>query len=349
MSQSRVATPDRTLEREFKVEAVDVDGSQENGSGRVSSRISDDVDNDRAEMADDLEDEIDVDDEFDDERAEVASDDTSDDDRAEIINDVDEHDDEFEDELVDVGDDREAVPPSRLLNRERTSPSPSTSKKEPRRRPRHMSPQLTDAVRYLLNRYELAHAAGIPQNVAVVSALSGEGVTTVSQALAEVLAVDFSVSVCWVDFSWTSDRGGSSQSGDDSGPGLYDVLLKRAVLGDALVGTPGSAVTHLPAGDITEDDRHAMVRWPELSDVVTKLRGSFDHVVFDSAPLLANSDALALLRYVDSHLLVTKHGATTMRQVKAAAAELETIPSLGALLNKYNPSTPSFVRRLFSE
>lgn len=356
-SQTQATPQDLTLGREFELSMVDLDetlgADRHNGHGRVGSNEAadiDDVDDDGAELADD---------ESDDDQAEMVNDDDEYDDEAEsaLDEDVDEFDDEAEtadeldddepdeDEPDDVGDNRAAVRASRRMSRERTS----TSTTEPKRRTPHMSPQLADGVRYLLNRYELAHAASIPQNVAVVSALSGEGVTTVSQALAEVLAVDFSVSVCWVDMSWTSNRRGSARNGVSSDPGLYDVLVDRAELDDVLVSAPGSAVTYLLPGDVADDDRHAMVRWPHLGDVVADLRGSFDHVVFDSAPLLANSDALALLRYVDAHLLVTKHGATTIRQVKATAAELETIPSLGALLNKYNPSTPSFIRRLFSE
>ena len=51
-------------------------------------------------------------------------------------------------------------------------------------------------------------------------------------------------------------------------------------------------------------DRHRLARSPELASLFEDVTNRFDFVVLDTAPVLANSDALAMLRHAQAHILV---------------------------------------------
>ena len=65
---------------------------------------------------------------------------------------------------------------------------------------------LVESMRYLVGRFQLGEKVELPRRLGVISALHGEGVTTISRTLSAVIAHDLDVRVCWVDFSWPSPR-----------------------------------------------------------------------------------------------------------------------------------------------
>ena len=71
-------------------------------------------------------------------------------------------------------------------------------------------------------------------------------------------------------------------------------------------------------------------------------------MVLDVPPVLTDTSSLALMRFVDAYLLVARQGSTTTAQVRSATEELRTVPTMGAILNRYRSRTPSFFRRLVS-
>ena len=204
-------------------------------------------------------------------------------------------------------------------------------------------PQVTQAVRYLLSRHELSTGQALPQRIAVVSALGGEGVTTVSRALTEVLSSDADASVCWIDLNGATGRGARK-------PPILELKPRRAI-----EGTTGSPARLEPdsswrvadeGGALPGEAGHGRA---ELDELLGKLAAEYQHIVLDMPPLLASGDGLGLLRHADSYILVTRQGANTLAQVSTVASELATIPSLGAVLNDYRTRTPRFVRRFFAE
>jgi Mrp family chromosome partitioning ATPase len=244
--------------------------------------------------------------------------------------------------LVTEGrDHRERPPVGRVRSNHRANFDPGTIGTT--------EPLVAAAIRNVLSRYELSEGRTVPRSIAVVSALRGEGVTTISKSLAHVLASDFSATVCWVDLSWAGSGGSSSRNAESQQPGIYELLTSQLPLKEALVPSDNQRLSMLSAGRVSDGHRYALSRSPKLGDALQDLKEQFDFVIFDTAPVLTSGDALALLLYADACLLVARHGVTTASQIAATAHELHNIPTIGAILNQHRSKTPRFVRRLFDE
>lgn len=255
-----------------------------------------------------------------------------------------------DDRSEDASDDSEAPATDASKDADvRASGSASVTKSHPR---------ISEAVRYLLDRYGMTSATEFPSAISVVSALRKEGVTTVSRSLAEVLSVDFGYTVCWVDVSWAEgapqrQRGlrhrvsGLRRSDDGARlPGLLDVVGGEAQLDDVIRTSDETRVSYLHAGN-TSTSLREVTRSVELHDLFDELSSKFEIVVFDSAPVADNSSALSLIQLAEAYVFVTHHGATTTQQVSEAVRLLEPVPSMGAVLNAYRSRTPRFIRRFF--
>ena len=212
-------------------------------------------------------------------------------------------------------------------------------------------PEVTRAIRYLLYRHELSTGlVHLPQRIAVVSAIPGEGVTTVSRSLAEVLAAEKSSKVCWVDFgAAVRDFGRASLPRPDP-PELPGI---PGVLSDVSSSTaPERELTpvRVPSTSTANDlEVNALSGRPEFDDLLDGLARDYRYIVFDTPPLLSQLDSIGFLRHADAYILVARQGSTTVNQVRMISDELRNIPSLGAVLNDYRSRTPQFIRRFFAE
>jgi hypothetical protein len=138
---------------------------------------------------------------------------------------------------------------------------------------------LISSIRHLENT--LTYNNTLPKCLAVVAALSGEGVTYMSIALATTLANDRQASVCVAELNWytpgmitrlsqpaparpprhkrPADALADSES-FDGGPGLAGVLTQSCTLDQALVATATPNLYLLPAGDLPQHLRPALAR-----------------------------------------------------------------------------------------
>src|SRR6188472_381019 len=72
----------------------------------------------------------------------------------------------------------------------------------------HMTPpRVAGAMRYFLARVQLHDAQGMPERLALTSALVGEGVTYVTRSLAAAIAYDTEASVVVVDLTFRRPAG----------------------------------------------------------------------------------------------------------------------------------------------
>jgi Mrp family chromosome partitioning ATPase len=205
--------------------------------------------------------------------------------------------------------------------------------------------ELADALRGIINRFELRTGERLPKSIAVTSALPGEGVTTASQALATMIAQEMGSFVCWVDCSWlTADSAGDRANGR---PNLLDILADQSRILSAFQASPElPQLMSLAPGPVPESKRNMIVRSPEFERLLGILAEEFDHVVFDLPPVLTSANGLALLRRSDASLLVVRHRSTTLAQVTRAVEATQPTPNLGVLLNRYRTSIPIRLRRL---
>jgi Mrp family chromosome partitioning ATPase len=206
---------------------------------------------------------------------------------------------------------------------------------------------LVEALRYLVGRFQLGQEVELRTRLGVVSAVHGEGVTTISRTLAAVIANDLDLRVCWVDLSWPSPRR-SEAAGPPGSDGIYEVLTGGIELTAALQWTEDPRLAILRAGRIPDAQRQALVRSPHLGTLLDLLEKRFDCVVFDLPPILAGSAGPGLARRMDSYLLVVRQGVTTTRQVRAAVEELRAVPSVGVVLNRFKTRIPKWFAHFFA-
>jgi Mrp family chromosome partitioning ATPase len=208
-------------------------------------------------------------------------------------------------------------------------------------------PSLVESLRYLVGRFQLGDNVELRSRLGVVSALHGEGVTTISRTLAAIIANDLDVRVCWVDLSWPSQRSPQAPElqGDD---GIYEILTGQTELDAALQHTDDPRLMILRAGRIPDPQRSELARSPLLAILLDDLEKQFDCVVFDAPPILAGSAGLGMVRHTGSYLLVVRHGVTTTQQVRAAVDELRTLPSVGVVLNRYKTRVPNWLAHFFA-
>ncbi|MDJ0770835.1 MAG: CpsD/CapB family tyrosine-protein kinase [Ilumatobacter sp.] len=208
--------------------------------------------------------------------------------------------------------------------------------------------ELAEALRTIVNRYELRHGEGLPSTISVTSALGGEGVTFVSQALSTLIAQETGKYVCWVDCSWLAlDH---TVNPMDGRPGLIDILADRSNILSAFQTSPDlPQLMSLTAGSVPQHKRNVIVRSPEFDRLLDVLTSEFDHVIFDIPPVLANANGLTLIRRSDASLLVVRHRATSVNQFQRALEATQPTPNLGVVLNRYRTSIPRRLRRLLGE
>src|SRR5262249_21522683 len=202
------------------------------------------------------------------------------------------------------------------------------------------SAPVTEIIRYMLARLRLGDGDEFPRRLGLTSAISGEGVTFVTRALALVLATDVANRVCIVDLNWWSP---SDWPGPDV-PGVANVLRDELAVSEALqlTGNPGLKV--LPAGRAGVSERPALARSDELAKALDELNEEFEHVLLDLPAVHATSEALTLAETCPSLALVVGQSVTPDSDVKAALDEIEGVPLLGVVLNRSYSKIPRIIR-----
>ena len=73
-----------------------------------------------------------------------------------------------------------------------------------------------------------------------------------------------------------------------------------------------------------------------MGPVLDELRDKFDHVIVDSAPLLASADSMILATLVDGVVLVARAGQTSREMVAAGFHQIRRVRSnvIGLVLNQ---------------
>jgi len=172
-----------------------------------------------------------------------------------------------------------------------------------------------------------------PQTLLIVSALPGEGKTTVALNLSYALARH--ANTCLVDADLRKGRVAGAFN-LATGQGLGDVLSGDAILENSLLEIPGiSNLSVLPAGRC-KGNFGQLICSEEMEQTVARLRQRFGFLVIDSAPILPFVDGRALSTLVDAVVLVGRAGVTTrqaMRRSVELISEVHGAPILQVVLN----------------
>jgi capsular exopolysaccharide synthesis family protein len=187
-----------------------------------------------------------------------------------------------------------------------------------------------EEMRVLKARLERISSSRGLRCVGVVSALPGDGKSTVSLGLAAALAREKGRRILLIDCDLR--RASISQSlGLASAPGLNDWL--EGVIDEApvhLVEAGGFFL--LPAGSSTLA-RPEVLCSPRMEALLRTARKSFDFVVLDTTPVLPVSDAMILQELVDGFLLVIRARHTPREAILECLARLRPDAVVGVVLN----------------
>ncbi|WP_342541574.1 CpsD/CapB family tyrosine-protein kinase [Paenisporosarcina sp. FSL H8-0542] len=91
--------------------------------------------------------------------------------------------------------------------------------------------------------------------------------------------------------------------------GLTNLLMKKASLGDVIQQTPVLNLFLLPSGTIPPYPAE-LLQSEMMSQLMDRLKASFDLILFDTPPILAVADAQILANKSDGSILVVKSGST---------------------------------------
>lgn len=186
-----------------------------------------------------------------------------------------------------------------------------------------------EAIRGLAIRLRPPHADRCTVML-VVSAIAGEGSSTVAANIARVMA-----------------RGGAStllvdadvrrRAEATSLPGLHEALRDGANPLSLLRREPDSGLVILPGGQIDDPGGASQLLTSRAMDqALATLRPKFDTIVVDGAPILSSVDSRALLDLADAALLVVAWDETRRDSLEAAVDSLGANADkvLGIALNK---------------
>ncbi len=180
-----------------------------------------------------------------------------------------------------------------------------------------------------------AGAASPPHKVLVLtSAQPGEGKSTTALYLAAVLA-QHGAKVLLLDCDL---RQGTLATKLDlaATPGLAEVLAGKSAFADSVHSVASLPNLRVVVSGARPDVRAGvLLDSPQMRNVLTAARESFDYVVLNSPPTLGFSDVLSLGHLADGTVLVMRNGLTGRAVVKRSETVLRGagVPVYGYILN----------------
>jgi Mrp family chromosome partitioning ATPase len=188
---------------------------------------------------------------------------------------------------------------------------------------------------------------GNAEALAICSAISGEGKTTVAVGLGTTIAQDYPerrVVVVETDF----ERPVLAEDFEvESYPGLADCLMEDLPVQIAVRPTMLPNLHLVPAGG-PASKAGRLLRSHRMAVALQALRESYDLVILDVPAVLVNSDALYMVDLSDSVLFVVRAGLTPSPVVRRAISQLDDTRGLlrGVVLNGGQSKIPGWLRRL---
>lgn len=205
----------------------------------------------------------------------------------------------------------------------------------------HYGPAYAEAFHTLHTGLELLGLRPVDGQAAVLlvtSAVPGEGKSTVVGGLAR-LAAQVGRRVLIIDCDLRKPRV-HRQFAMDNRIGLSACRSGDAESREALVRVDAAAGVHVITAGPVQPHPQRLLHSRLLHDLLASLRGSYDLILIDSAPVLAVADPIVVGRHCDAAVMVVKWSATSRRLVRRAADRLGAggVPLAGSILTQIAPS-----------
>ena len=166
----------------------------------------------------------------------------------------------------------------------------------------------------------LAESMHDVQVLAVASAVSSEGKTSVATHLAMSLARTTGQPILLID--------GDLRAPDlhhmfdvQLSPGVAEVVTGEANLDQAIAPTGFAQLDVLPAGMLTTNP-HRLLHNGEFRTLLDSLRQKYSYILIDTPPVLAASESLVLANQADATVLCAMRDRTRMSHIREAGARL---------------------------
>lgn len=178
------------------------------------------------------------------------------------------------------------------------------------------------------------------RSLGVVSAIRGEGRSSVAIAMAVVQQRDYRRRVLLLEMDF--ERPSLARRFEaEATPGLAELVRGDATVHD-VVQPLADGMSTITAGAAGGAGPRLIVELMS-SNLFRELTGQFDVVVVDLPPLIGSSFAVQAASLVERTVLVVRAGVTPVAQIREAVASLPAEPVI--LLNGVESRLPSWLRR----
>jgi polysaccharide biosynthesis transport protein len=190
-----------------------------------------------------------------------------------------------------------------------------------------------EALRYIKVAIDL-HPAGA-KVIGIVSALPGEGKTTVAAGFGAFIAKNGG-RILLID----ADLRNPSLTrtlGYTEAPGLLDIVADKSSFEDMVINDSKHKFDFLPSSARTKPTNSSdVLNSPSMKQMLKAVRNDYDYVLVDLPPILPVVDVKAVAHLFDAFVLVVEWGSTSTDELLKAAAASPTLSErlLGAVLNK---------------
>ncbi len=181
------------------------------------------------------------------------------------------------------------------------------------------------------------------KTILITSATQGEGKTVVSTNLALGFAMVNDMKTVFIDTDLYHPRIHNVFNLIKS-PGLSEVLLDECPLDSALRKLDVKNLSIIPNGK-SSTSTSMLLGSDKMGEMIQHLKGLFDIILIDSAPVMSSSDPLVLCPYVDGVILVVESEKTQREVIQRAKVSIESTQTkiLGVVLNKKEYILPHYV------
>ena len=185
------------------------------------------------------------------------------------------------------------------------------------------------------------------KTIAVTSAISGEGKSTISANLAIACAIS-GKRVLLIDGDMRRASLQAIFGYDKDLPGLSEVLIGSCKWWDVVLSDERENLNILPTGHLPPNPAE-LLAFPEMAELLAETQLQFDLVLIDLPPINIVSDPLMVSSHVAGCLMVVRQGYSDHREIRKAltSAELTGMNVLGFIFYGENINQGSFYKKKY--
>ncbi|HVX15447.1 MAG TPA: polysaccharide biosynthesis tyrosine autokinase [Pirellulales bacterium] len=171
------------------------------------------------------------------------------------------------------------------------------------------------------------------RSLAITSAVSREGKTSLASALASSLAKCTREPILLIDGDMRCPSL-HEVFGTPLEPGLVDVLAGQRQVPQAIIETSGGQVHFIPAGRLTSSP-HGLLQRGDFASLLKSLSSAYRYVIIDTPPVLAASEAMVIASAAEGALVCTMRDFSRGPQFRLACHRLSVagVRLIGTVIN----------------